>query len=329
MSKSKNINIADSSELDDLFIQNKKNNEYLSIILGVSSQLIWALYPIQLKTYEKLFPENFSNNSLIFWRSLPIWILGYIICKQRQVRIKPFSEIKNKFWFIIINLGNYIIIYLLIQILKYLRVFTAQAISECCPILFFFLSIPILNGNFSNRYIFGAIICLFGSGIIIMNESSLEDKKTKLNNNFSTGIYLIFCHLVLSSLHKVGQKILCLEELSSEEQNYYFGMSATLPALIFCIIESNFGIGNVLYILYAISNGLCIFLGDYIFIKALNNLPDTKTKFISYLYILFIFILSFILLKEKIFISDPFGAGLIIGFQLYNEYYPPFKKKGM
>ena len=37
----------------------------------------------------------------------------------------------------------------------------------------------------------------------------------------------------------------------------------------------------------------------------------------------FVFILGFILLHEKVFLSDIFGAALIIGFQLYNFYYPP------
>ena len=35
------------------------------------------------------------------------------------------------------------------------------------------------------------------------------------------------------------------------------------------------------------------------------------------------FYLGFILLGEKIYITDILGAGLIIFFQLYNVYYPP------
>ena len=40
----------------------------------------------------------------------------------------------------------------------------------------------------------------------------------------------------------------------------------------------------------------------------------------------FVFILGFIILHEKIFLTDILGAGLIIGFQLYNFYYPPGKQ---
>ena len=44
---------------------------------------------------------------------------------------------------------------------------------------------------------------------------------------------------------------------------------------------------------------------------------------ITYMNTVFVFILGFILLHEKIFVSDLIGAGLIIGFQLYNYYNPP------
>ena len=44
---------------------------------------------------------------------------------------------------------------------------------------------------------------------------------------------------------------------------------------------------------------------------------------ITYMNTVFIFILGFVLLHEKIFMTDILGAGLIIGFQLYNFYYPP------
>ena len=41
------------------------------------SQFIWAVNGIQLKTYNKFFPKDFSLNSLTFWRSVPIWGLGF------------------------------------------------------------------------------------------------------------------------------------------------------------------------------------------------------------------------------------------------------------
>ena len=47
---------------------------------------------------------------------------------------------------------------------------------------------------------------------------------------------------------------------------------------------------------------------------------------ITYMCTVFVFILGFCLLGEKIYLTDILGAGLIIFFQLYNVYFPPGRK---
>ena len=253
MSKnSSDIYSVNSSELNDEMLYIKRKNESFAVIIGILSQFVWAINSIQLKTYQKFFPEDFSNNSLVFWRSLPIWLLGYFFCFQKNIRIKPISSIKHIFWFFMRSFGNYIIIYLWIKILNYLRVSTAQVISGCFPILVILLSIIILHEKFYFRYIIGVIICIIGSAIIIMNEKNPEAAKTQLNNNIFLGVFFALCHLFFYALNNLGQKILCKENLSADEQNYYLGMYNTLPALLFCIIEKHFGLNSILYILYEI-----------------------------------------------------------------------------
>ena len=324
MSKSSDIYSVNSSELNDELLNEKRKNERFAIIIGILSQFIWAINSIQLKTYKIFFPKDFSNNSLVFWRSLPIWVLGFYLCKRKNIRIKPISLTKHKFWFFMRSFGNYIIIYLWIKILNYLRVSTAQVISGCFPLLVIFLSIIILHEKFYFRYLLGIIFCIIGSAIIIMNEKKQEGFTPQLNNNIFLGVVFAICHLIFYAMNNLGQKILCKENLSADEQNYYLGMYNTLPALFFCVIEMHFGFENLIYILYAISNGLFLFyLGNYLQTKAFEFIAVSKFMPITYMNTVFVFILGFILLHEKVFLSDIFGAGLIIGFQLYNFYYPP------
>ena len=324
MSKSSDIYSVNSSELNDDLLLLKRKNENFAIIIGILSQFVWAINSIQLKTYKKFFPNDFSNNSLVFWRSLPIWVLGYFFCLHKNMQIKPISSIKHKFWFFMRSLGNYAIIFLWIKILNYLRVSTAQVISGCFPILVILLSIIILHEKFYFRYILGVLICIIGSAIIIMNEKNPEAAKTQINSNIFLGVFFAICHLFFYALNNLGQKILCKENLGADEQNYYLGMYNTLPALIFCIIERHFGFNSILYILYAISNGLFLFyLGNYLQTKAFEYIAVSKFMPITYMNTVFVFILGFVLLHEKVFISDILGAGIIIGFQLYNFYYPP------
>ena len=77
MSSSFELKSVDSNLLNDEQLLEKRKNEKYAYIIGIITQFVWALNTIQIKTYEPWFPGSFSINSLAFWRSLPIWILGY------------------------------------------------------------------------------------------------------------------------------------------------------------------------------------------------------------------------------------------------------------
>ena len=324
MSKSSDIYSVSSSKLDNEMLKEKRHKERIGAVIGVLSQFIWALNSIQLKTYKTFFPNDFSNNSLVFWRSLPIWVLGFFFCKQKGIRIKPLSAIKHKFWFIARSFGNYICIFLWIKILSYFRVSTCQVIVGCHPVIVIYLSILILHETFYFRYIISVFVCIFGSALIVLNEKNPNASKIKLNDNKLAGLFFASCHLLMFSLSTLAQKIQVKDDMTPDEQNYYLGMYNTLPALFFCIIETHFGFGSILYILYAISNGFFIFYAaNYLQTISLEYMSITKFMPITYMCTVFVFILGFTLLGENIYLTDIIGAGLIIFFQLYNFYYPP------
>jgi drug/metabolite transporter (DMT)-like permease len=327
MSKSSDIFSIHSSKLNDEMLLSRRKNERIAIIIGIISQFIWALNSIQLKSYKPYFPSDFSINSLVFWRSLPIWLMGYFICKYKNIKIKSLNEIHHKFWFIMRSFGNYVGVYLWIKILGYFRVSTCQVVSGCYPILVIFLSIPIFHEKFYYRYILGVFICICGSTMIVLNERNPQASQIKLNDNRLEGLFFCMCHLTISGLSNLGQKMLCKEHLHGDEQNFYLGMYNTLPALLFCIIENHFGFGSIIYILYAISNGLVLFYSaNYFQTKSLENLPVSKFMTLTYLCTVFVFLLGAIILHDKVFLTDILGAGIIIGFQLYDIYNPPGRK---
>ena len=324
MDKSSDIYSVSSSLLDDENLKLKRHNERIGAFFAVLSQFIWAINSIQLKTYKSFFPNDFSNNSLVFWRSLPIWLLGYFFCWKKGIRIKPFKAIKHKFWFLVRSLGNYVTVFLWIKILSYFRVSTSQVIAGCYPVLVIFLSILVLHEKFYFRYIISVFVCILGSAMIVLNEKNPNASKIKLNDNKLAGLFFAFCHLLVNGFSNLGQKIQVKDKMTADEQNYYLGMYNTLPALFFCIIEMHFGFGSILYILYAISNGFFIFYsGNYLQTIALEYMAVSKFMTITYMCTVFVFIFGFVLLGEVVYITDIIGAGLIISFQLYNTYYPP------
>ena len=313
---------SDSLTLEEL--KRKRQKESIGYIIGILSQLIWALNSIQIKTYEPWFPQSFSNNSLLLWRSIPIWFMGYYFCKKKHIYIKPIKEINHKFWFFFRSFGNYIGVYLWVRMFSYLRVSTGQVITNCFPIVVIFLSVIYLHEKFYWRYVLGVIICLIGSGLIVLNENKAGTKKLVVNDNLFAGIMFSLAHLLFEGLSCLGQKIMCKENLAADLQNYYLGKFNTLPALFFCVIETHFGFNDIIYVLYAMSNGLCLFyLANYLQTKSMECLSASKFMPVTYMCIVFIFILGFVLLHETVYFTDALGAALIIGFQIYNYYFPP------
>ena len=72
------------------------------------------------------------------------------------------------------------------------------------------------------------------------------------------------------------------------------------------------------------SNGIFLFyLANFLQTKSLEYLSASKFMPVTYMCIVFIFILGFVLLRETVYFTDILGAGMIIGFQAYNYYYPP------
>ena len=54
-----------SSLLNDDELNQKRKNERFAYILGIFTQLVWAINGLQLKTIQPKFPEPYSLNSII------------------------------------------------------------------------------------------------------------------------------------------------------------------------------------------------------------------------------------------------------------------------
>jgi len=76
------------------------------------------------------------------------------------------------------------------------------------------------------------------------------------------------------------------------------------------------------YIAYVSSNGIIFYVANYCNTLCFKYIAISKFQPITYLCIVFTFILSAILLGEPVYFSDLIGTSIIIGFQYYNFKYP-------
>ena len=311
-----------SSNMDTEQLINKRKDEKFAYILAMITQLLWAFNGVQMKTFRIFFPECYSDNTVLFWRMLITTIIGYIICKHNNIHIQSHSELKHIYWFLMRNATAYIFILCWIKMYSYFRVSTISVIGGVTPLLIIILSVFLLKEKFYIRYIYGVFLCVVGSSIIIFNDRKPQAKSQILNDNVFAGILLGIGNVSLVSLSCIAQKVLTKEGMEIDLQNFYFGLYNSVPAFIFSIIFGEFTF-NIKYILYVSSNGLVFYLANYLNTLSFKYIAISKLQPISYLCIVFTFILSGIILGEPIFFSDLVGAAIIISFQYYNFTNPP------
>ena len=312
-----------SSLLNDDELNQKRKNERFAYILGIFTQLVWSINGLQLKSIQPNFPESYSLNSIIFWRCLPVIVISYIECYYKGIRITPHREIKHIVWFYFRSLGNYFFVLLNITVLSYFRLSTSRVFLSCQPLVTIFLSIIFLSETFYFRYLFGILVGLLGSSIIALNDKKPQSKTTIINDNMSQGLIYAALLLITMALASIGQKMITRDKMPVEVQNFYLGFYNGLPAFIMCIYEKHFCFNDIKYILYCISNGLVFLAGHYLTSICYKYIAISKYLPVTYLVVVFTFILSITILREPLFFTDILGACFIIGFQFYNLTYPP------
>ena len=311
---------------EDEIIQ-KRKNERFAYILGIFTQLVWTINGLQLKDIQLSYKESFSSNSVIFWRCVPVIISSYLTCYYKKIPITPHKEIKHIIWFYFRSLGNYFFVLLNIKVLSYFRLSTSRVFLSCQPLITIFLSIIFLSEKFYFRYLLGIVIGIIGSAMIALNDKKPQSKVTILEDNMTQGLIFAFLLLLVNSLASVGQKMITKDGMPVQVQNYYLGIYNGLPGFIMCLFEKHFGFNDIKYIFYSLFNGLVFLAGHHLTSICYMYIDISKFLPVTYLVVVFTFILSVVILREPLFFTDVFGACIIIGFQFYNLTYPPKVKK--
>lgn len=313
----KSIRINEVNEEIDILKRRKETRAY---ILFVFIQLIRTVQGLQLKSFFSLYSSIYDLNSLVFWRHSGIALASYLIMRHKKINLKYPYQIQHRIWFYIRNVGIYICISTWMKALSVFRLSTCQILSGLNPLMTIIYSIVFLKEKFYTIYAIGIVICFTGALIIILNERKLEvssnnDSSTK---NIFIGILSIIINVNLFALGNVGQKFLCNEHLTPEEQTFYFGFYSIFISCFFCLINSKFGFSNIFYCLYAFLNGLIFFLVNYLTSISFQYIDISKLQPVNYLSSILIILSGTIIFNEKLFLSDILGAAMIIGFIIYN-----------
>jgi drug/metabolite transporter (DMT)-like permease len=320
MLKENNDNNLKILEVNEEMEKMKRTREKKAYFLFVFTQLIWTIQGLQLKSFFSLYSSIYDLNSLVFWRHFGVALTAYLSIRYKKINFKYPSQIHYKTWFYIRNVGIYICIYTWMKSLSIFRLSTCQILSGVNPLMTIIFSIIFLKERFYTIYAIGIIICFTGSVMIILNERKLEKNIDKNNSkeNIFIGILSLIINVNLFALGNVGQKFLCNEHLSPEEQTFYFGFYSIFISCFFCLINLKFGLSNISYCLYAFLNGIIFYLCNYLTSVSFQNIEISKLQPVTFLSSILIVLSGTIIFSEKLFFTDILGATMIIGFIIYN-----------
>ena len=308
-------------------IKEKRKNERFAYILGIFTQFLWTINGLQLKDIQLKYKDVFTLNSVIFWRCVPVVIFSYLTCYYKNIRVTPHSEIKHLTWFYFRSLGNYFYVVFNIKVLSYFRLSTSRVFLSCQPLITIFLSIIFLSEKFHYRYLIGILVGIFGSALIALNDKKPQSKVTIIEDNMTHGLICALLLLLIAALSSVGQKMITKDGMPVQVQNFYLGVYNGLPGFIVCLFQFKFGFDDINYIFYSLFNGIVFLAGHYLTSVCYKYIDISKFLPVTYLVVVFTFIVSVTVLGEPIFLGDVLGACMIIAFQFYNLTYPPYLNK--
>ena len=301
--------------------------ERIGTIYCIIAQFIWTLNNVILKLITRNYKSKFTNRSYLISRGIAIIILSYLCGKHFDKKIYKLTDFEpqmRKCLLIRANLSFFGMCFWLLAV-YYLRISTCQIIASLSPIFLIFLGVFFLNEKFYQRYIFGVILGIVGSCIIILNENKLANEKKKNNDSSVSdvvkGLLSMAANITITGIIQVVNKIMATKKISLYAQLFYFGIFHTTYGFLWMLLASDFDY-PIGYLLLCSSQAVLFVLGNYYNYIGLKLIDLNKISIIQYTAIVFVLLLGILILREQIFFSDVIGSVIIVSFMVYQFMNP-------
>ena len=325
-------------------IKKKTSVENFGIFLLLVCNFTRACNSLLIKYAQKKYHEIYHTIPFLFYRAIFILFLSQIITTIKGEHILYPHEIKARLYFFLRTNLNFFGVQFNISAIWYLRVATVLIIGSLNPLLTTFLGIIILKEKFYMRYLIGTITCLIGSLFIILNErkgkndagseageQNTETEEKKYGGfSFGTifGLILAFIDIFFVSTVELANKVLVNNKVPIHTQCFYVALNTIAYSLIYLFFTQEWYItpGYAIIIFFQ----SCLFYtGNFFYNAGLKYIDLAKSAPIAYTRVVFVIILGFFILGENVYMTDLLGTSLIIGYMVYNLYFPiiPEKKK--
>jgi drug/metabolite transporter (DMT)-like permease len=307
------------------------SRERFGMFLALIATFFLSLNCFYAKVILRAYPNDFDSIEFLFMRGLSIILYGTFQTFYSKQKVLNINELPLKFWFLIRANANFFYNAFSISALWYLRASTVQIIILLSPLLVLLLSNLFLKEPLYWRYLVGGIMCISGSIIIILNEKkSNNNNKTseETENNNETNHLGVLLGVILSAISvffyaiiNISSKILASHRVSLNNQMIYIGGANVMYSFVYILIKRKICL-KIGYIMMCILHGFFFYLYYICYNRALQLAQVNKIVVITYLQIVFVFILGNIFLGESIYNTDIIGTILMMSYMIYNVLNP-------
>jgi drug/metabolite transporter (DMT)-like permease len=315
------------------------HSQKIGILFYSSAMILYGINGFMIKYTSTLYGSDFSMNSFLLWRSLATIFISLYFIKKNNNEITPLNQIQNLFWLSVRSFGQLVALVSYITAASYLRVGAVSSLTSTSPVVVLILSTIILKEKFYMRYVYGIIVCMIGTLLIISNERGKKhtadeeldslDRADRFTHilEIIIGVLWGIVNLVVVAMLSVSSKILKKENLGNDVQCYYLGLSnfiVTLLYLFFTIIFDSAPsiLFHGLLIFMSVINALSFYIGTYCLIESMKSIDLSTATPLNYLNCVSVFILGAVILKEPVYFTDFLGSIIIIGYNVLNSLYP-------
>ena len=309
------------------------SRERFGMFLALIATFFLSLNCFYAKVILKTYPDDFDSIEFLFMRGLSIIFYGLFQTFYSKQKILKINELPLRFWFLIRANSNFFYNAFSISALWYLRASTVQIIILLSPLLVLVLSYLFLKEPLYWRYLIGGIMCIGGSAIIILNENKMkknnstnEEENKENDNNINLfgvllGVVLCCISIFFYAIINITSKILASHRVSLNNQMIYIGAMNIMYSFIYILIKRKICL-KIGYIMMCMFHGLFFYLYYICYNRALQLAQVNKIVIITYLQIVFVFILANIFLGENIYDTDILGTLLMMSYMIYNVLNP-------
>ena len=310
--------------------------ERWGMLLGLIGTFFLSLNCFYAKVILKSYPEDFDSVEFLFMRGLSIVLFGVIHTFYYHQKILSLSELPLRMWFLIRANANFFYNAFSISALWYLRASTVQILVLLSPLLVIVLSYFLLKEPLYIRYLFGGIMCVGGSMIIILNEHSAPPNKKEDNKNDNKdkntsndvgtygvllGLGLCIISVGFNAIINIASKILASHRVSLNNQMVYIGATNMMYSIIYIIFKRKMCLKPG-YLIMCIIHGFFFYVYYVCYNRALQLAQVSKIIIINYLQIVFVFLMANLFLGEGIYFTDILGTIIMMSYMVYNALNP-------